>query len=822
MNPKPRCRPQCRRIWAILCYLLPVGLSLLPLLTTSGAETLDPTKLPPPAAMQVDFLRDVQPILQDHCLKCHSGEKPKSNFRLINREAALRGGNNGVDIIVGNSAKSPLVYYVARLVEDMEMPPPGRGTPLTPEQVSLLRAWIDQGVSWTGATNPSYNEVAFSPTVGWTTVKGDARKFRELYWQPEGWNGGLENFHITEKPAPDSRITTEGHVLRDDYKLTLSAEKNDLGFTRLGWSQFRKYYDDTGGYYPLFNPSSYGLGRDLGLDVGRAWADLGLTLPRWPTIVFGYEYQYRNGTEATLQWGPVSNGGEPRSIYPGFKEISERVHIVKVDLDYEIGGVELSDRFRGEWYHLATQELDENLATNGAPAMPFTQIDERQKYFQGANSFHVEKQFADWFYGAGGYLYSKLDADGSMSMEQINIAVLDPTWPIPLWAWNASGIELERESHVFSLSGLLGPWQGFSLSLGTQNEWTRQTGFGTALSQLSSTAFLPPPNFTQQFTNIQNELSSLDHRVLSQSVGLRFTRLPFTTVFGEARFQQETYGQFAEESGVVTPFEYHTDAVSHMYDLRAGFETSPWRRVSLSGQIRRYDNETDYNNLYKLVGNPNEGYPDFIRWRDLLTTDAQGKLALQWTAWLKTTLSYDWLEKLYHTETESVTDFTTGLPGVAGGITTGAPLLAGKYDAHIASFNATMTPWRRLVLSGTFSFQNARTVTEANTSTAVVPYAGNIYSVLATGSYALGDRTTLIVAYGFSMADFGQADFQDGLPLGLTYHQHTLEAGLKRRLTKNATLGLQYRFYLYNEPSTGGLNNFQAHGVFATLTCRFP
>jgi hypothetical protein len=271
----------------------------------------DESKLPPPAKVQIDFSRDIQPILTNTCYRCHSGERPKSHFLLTSRETALKGGNEGVDILPGQSAKSPLIHYVSRLVPDLEMPPEGKGTPLTPEQIGLLRTWIDQGVAWEQTEPEKKTQITVSPTVGWTTVSGDQGKFRELYWQREGWNGGSE-FELTDKPTPDSKITAAGHVLLNDYKLTLSAEKNDVGFTRFGWSQFRKYFDDSGGYYPSFSPSIFDLDKDLYLDTGRAWADFGLTLPDWPRMVLGYEYQYRDGTESTTQWGPVSDGGQTR------------------------------------------------------------------------------------------------------------------------------------------------------------------------------------------------------------------------------------------------------------------------------------------------------------------------------------------------------------------------------------------------------------------------------------------------------------------------------------------------------------------------------
>ena len=98
------------------CAFAIVGLLAL----TAAAKAADPVK----------FNRDIRPIMSDTCFRCHGPEKPKSRFRLDNRESALKGGgNNPDDIVPGDSAKSKLIHYVARLVEDMEMPPAGKGEP---------------------------------------------------------------------------------------------------------------------------------------------------------------------------------------------------------------------------------------------------------------------------------------------------------------------------------------------------------------------------------------------------------------------------------------------------------------------------------------------------------------------------------------------------------------------------------------------------------------------------------------------------------------------------------------------------------------------
>jgi hypothetical protein len=123
----------------------------LGLLTASAADKkLDPSKLPPAATKTgVTYAADIKPILEKSCVKCHSGEKPKSKLDLTTLAKVLKGGKNAPNIIAGKSGESPLVYAVAHVGdEDDFMPPPDNKAkipPLTAEQIGLIRAWIDQG-----------------------------------------------------------------------------------------------------------------------------------------------------------------------------------------------------------------------------------------------------------------------------------------------------------------------------------------------------------------------------------------------------------------------------------------------------------------------------------------------------------------------------------------------------------------------------------------------------------------------------------------------------------------------------------------------------
>lgn len=111
------------------------------------ASDVDITKLPPPSTKPgVKYETDIKPLFEKSCVKCHGAEKQKAKLRLDSLEAALKGGENGPDIVPKDSAKSSLVHSVARIGdEDDFMPPKGKGEPWSKEDVGLIRAWIDQG-----------------------------------------------------------------------------------------------------------------------------------------------------------------------------------------------------------------------------------------------------------------------------------------------------------------------------------------------------------------------------------------------------------------------------------------------------------------------------------------------------------------------------------------------------------------------------------------------------------------------------------------------------------------------------------------------------
>ncbi len=97
-----------------------------------------------------DFSREIRPLLEEHCFKCHGPEKQKGGLRFDSREEALKPGESGEKAIVpGHAGESRLIKLVSSKDKDERMPSKGDG--LSAAQVELLKRWIDAGAEWSGA-----------------------------------------------------------------------------------------------------------------------------------------------------------------------------------------------------------------------------------------------------------------------------------------------------------------------------------------------------------------------------------------------------------------------------------------------------------------------------------------------------------------------------------------------------------------------------------------------------------------------------------------------------------------------------------------------
>ena len=98
-----------------------------------------------PAIGQIDFNRQVRPILANHCLQCHG---PDSNNRQADLRLDTQADATQSAIVAGKPDESPLIHRIESKDPDQVMPPGHLGKPLSAEQITILKDWIAQGAKY--------------------------------------------------------------------------------------------------------------------------------------------------------------------------------------------------------------------------------------------------------------------------------------------------------------------------------------------------------------------------------------------------------------------------------------------------------------------------------------------------------------------------------------------------------------------------------------------------------------------------------------------------------------------------------------------------
>lgn len=91
----------------------------------------------------VIYEKEVEPIFYKKCITCHSGSVKEGRFDLSSHEGVMKGGKRGKAVEPGKG-KDSLLYNLAGRFQKPHMPPKGE-TPMTPEELALVKLWIDQG-----------------------------------------------------------------------------------------------------------------------------------------------------------------------------------------------------------------------------------------------------------------------------------------------------------------------------------------------------------------------------------------------------------------------------------------------------------------------------------------------------------------------------------------------------------------------------------------------------------------------------------------------------------------------------------------------------
>jgi mono/diheme cytochrome c family protein len=225
----------------VACF---ASLALLSLATSAGG------------AEPVDFRKQIQPILAEHCTLCHGADanERRGGLRLDLKDSAFKGGDSGEPAIVaGQPATSELIRRITSTDPGEVMPPPSQKNALTPAQVELLRRWVEQGADYRGhwafesVQKPLVPEGALHPIDAF--VRAGLRE-RGLEPSPAADNATLcRRLYLDVvglPPSPEQLAEFEREGLGATLKKLLASERYGEKWAR-HWLDAARY-SDTNGY----------------------------------------------------------------------------------------------------------------------------------------------------------------------------------------------------------------------------------------------------------------------------------------------------------------------------------------------------------------------------------------------------------------------------------------------------------------------------------------------------------------------------------------------------------------------------------------------
>lgn len=786
-----------------------------------GTEVLpDLDRLPPPAPRPVEYARDIRPLFERSCLRCHGPERPRSGLRLDTREHLLRGGDGGPVVVISNSAASRLIHAVARLPgvpEDLWMPPEGKTPPLSAEEVGLLRAWIDQGLPWDVSTSPVTHRIELAVGLGWLGGSGPGSVLRSRWQEPDGWNGGLEDLFWSYESLERGRFTLRARALRDDARLEFDGRWVPWGWLRAGVSQFRRYDTELGDWPWGAGPWVGALDRAPTLDVGGSWLELGLDRPEWPRLSLGYEHLYREGTRSSTVWSAGPDPADRRLLWPALLRLEEDAHVLRFQVRHEVGGWRLEDELRVQWTDARTRRTNALYNPPEAQARLLTEVTQRQQSLQAANAFRFERSLLPWLRATGGYLYSRYDADGSLRLDELALAGT----PGFLRRWRSPAVVLEQRAHAGNLNFVAEPARGWLVLAGMQTDWSRVHALGQASFDYE---FIPGDWFLQSAT----QESARDRWGVTEILQVRWTPLLQTVLYVEGRADQDTLEHFEEQLGGDTPLRRDTLATGRAWEGRVGFDTTPGSRVSLGVGYRHRQRRTEFNHRVDVIPTdfgvfPGTSYSAFIGDRESWTDQVEVRVAWQAATRLRLAATYRYSQARSRTATGPLDGFDPiTFEPVPGFITPGTRALGVDTDLHTVHLQCSYRPAARWSVRLAGSLHDMQTRSAVDDVQTLPAWAGNRYQLDGAVAWHWNDRTELEAQYRWALSDFHRDTAPTVLPGGVLWREQWFGVGIRRRVREDLWIRVRYGLWSYEEPTAGGAKDVLAHLGGLSLTWRWP
>ena len=674
-----------------------------------------------------------------------------------------------------------------------------------PALLLALVAWTEPHVgAQTAATNkvaePKPAEAApGEEPVNWVTfglggasTSGNRAQFQERWGMKQGVLGGIQDFHYELMFGKKGMLELDGQAMYggEDYSVKLQMVDPDRGFFRAGFRQFRTWYDGSAGYVPATG-SAISLGSDeLSLNRGEFWIEAGLTPPEGPMLTLKLARDYRKGTKDSLIWGDSTQGGVTRGMVPSFRELDEIRNRVLADLKHTIGRSDFSIGIRVDMVENDSKFKERRTPeAAGVGNRYVTQRDVFESDMFNVRAF-TETRINDQTLLTSGYSYTRMDTDlgGSRIYGASFDAPYSPAYVDSGYTSLSGGSIVDQ--YVMNLSLRMEPFPDFVI-----------------VPSLRAEKIDTGDNSTYSVANVPTGITTVQSGFLTVSEALeaRFTGFTNWVLYARGEWS-EGDGYLREQSTPVILRNTDSERFTQKYTLGANWY--PLRRLHFSGQYYHKTADNDYTHLTDSTANTlvaGNRYPAFMRENNFQTDDVNVRAT--WRPLPNIT---------------SVTRYDYQISGINMRGDNLGSVESGRTIAHIVSQNLTWVPWTRLFLQGSFSYALDSTTTPASSITTTVTDAHNDYwQTSAALTFVVDDRTDLQASYFYYRANNFINNSSVSMPYGTSANDHAVNVGLIRNFSKTVRGSLSYGYFRHRDETSGGIDNYDAHLIFSTVTYRF-
>ncbi len=645
-----------------------------------------------------------------------------------------------------------------------------------------------------------------SPSIMVPTIKGDKEKFEEDNWLSRNATGGINEFKYFKNISGTDTLDMNGRALagNNDYAFEGEFIRDGIGSIVLEFEKFRKYYDGTGGWQSVlpsalsaYYPRVAELDRDLYLDIGNFGIKGVLKAEGYPVVNLSYEREHKEGAKSLTSWSSVTSTGynAPKS-YPTALDLDEISDTFKLGISGEIKKVKASLDQTIEHVALETGKLNNvTVGSNGSISSIRSKFEDMD-FDRYTTVARLSKDLSDKVFSSFGMLYNHYIGGTIEKISDTNTGSTNENHP-PSPAIVNQDILTLLKNFAFR------PAKGISLSTSLKAEFSSKKGSSTYNRDKTSV----PDGVVDAFRNIKSET---DGKKIGESINFKYSKIKDVVLFAETDFQQEKIHQYETQvdfgpSPDSDAFTRLTDTNQYDNNYALGLRWYPAAKFNLTLQQKYKQRFRDYDTKEE-TGDATSGYSAYIDSMDIDSNMPSLRLSYKPFSWFSQGFFYGYNDEIYKVRTAAA-DATE----------------RATYKSNVYSFDTTLSPRDNLYFTLFYQMTKAVTVTNASNSSGatVLPayHADNDVASLSA-SYAPNEKTALRAGYSMYMARNFDPD-ATLLPLGLENFSQDISFSLERKLNKDTSLDLGYTFTDYDENSNGGVDDYEAHLLYAALKASF-